>query len=189
MTPEQKQLADAVAAELNLKPDPAYTDHWSRVFALPDGGRLYFSAGRVRGHLHISASVADNLREHRPYHRDGEGPKTSINVSESKDAKRIAADVRRRLLPEHDREMAECRANKARHDDANAKRILALTKVAAPLGERVECDERSGEPRPLTIDREGKFSLTAKPFCESLKLEIEASPEVAGKIAALLATL
>jgi hypothetical protein len=31
MTPEQKQLADAVAAELNVKPDPAYPDHWSRI--------------------------------------------------------------------------------------------------------------------------------------------------------------
>ena len=66
---------------------------------------------------------------------------------------------------------------------------MALTKVAAPLGEHVRCDERTGEPQPLSIDREGKFSLTAKPFCNSLKVEIEASPEVAGKIAALLATL
>lgn len=189
MTTEQKTLADAVAAELKIRPDPAYTDHWSRIYALPDGGRLYISAGRVRGHLHISASVADSLREHRPYHRDGEGPRTSINVSETKDAKRIAADVRRRLLPEHDREVAECRASKARHDDNNSKRILALTKVAAPLGEHVLCDERTGEPRPLSIDREGKFSLTAKPFCDSLKLEVESSAEVAGKIAALLATL
>ena len=61
--------------------------------------------------------------------------------------------------------------------------------LAAPLGEEVECDERTGELRPLFIDREGKFSLTAKPFCDSLKVEIESSPEVAGKIAALLATL
>jgi len=189
MTPEQKQLADAVAAELNIRPDPAYKDNWSRIYALPDGGRLYISTGRVRGHLHISASVADNLREHRPYRRDGEGPKTSINVSEGKEAKRIAADVRRRLLPEHDREVAESRANKSRHDENNAQRILALTKVAAPLGERVQCDERTGEPQPLSIDREGKFSLTAKPFCESLKLEIEVSPEIAGRIAALLAAL
>jgi hypothetical protein len=189
MTPEQKQLADAVAAELNLKPDPAYTDHWSRIYALPDGGRLYFSTGRVRGHLHISASVADGLREHRPYHRDGEGPKTSINVSEGKNAKRIAADVRRRLLPEHDRETAECRASKARHDENNAQRILALTRVAAPLGEHVRCDDRTGEPHALSIDRQGKFSLTVKTFCDSLKLEVEASPEIAGKIAALLATL
>ena len=47
----------------------------------------------------------------------------------------------------------------------------------------------SGEPRPLSIDREGKFDLKAKPYCESLKLEIEVSPEVTGKIAALLASL
>jgi hypothetical protein len=64
-----------------------------------------------------------------------------------------------------------------------------LAKVAAPFGERVQCDERSGEPRPLSIDREGKFSLTAKPYCDSLKLEIEVSPEIAGRIAALLAAL
>jgi hypothetical protein len=141
------------------------------------------------GQLHISASVPDNLREHRPYYRDVEGPRTSMNVSEAKDSKRIAADVRRRLLPEHDREVVECQAIKARHDESNAQIVIALTKVAAPFGERVRCDERSGEPRPLSIDREGKFSLTAKPFCDLLKVEIESSPEVAGKIAALLATL
>jgi hypothetical protein len=189
MTPEQKALADAVAAQLNFAPAPGCEDHWGRVFSLPDGGRLYFSSGRQRGQLHISASVANGLREHRPYYREGEAPKTSMNVSESKDAQRIAADVRRRLLPEYDREAAACAANKARSDDTNAKRVAALTKVAAPLGERVQCDERSGEPRPLSIDREGKFSLTAKPYCESLKLEIEVSPEVAGKIAVLLAAL
>ena len=189
MTPEQQALANAVAAELNLAPAQGFDGHWARVFDLPDGGRLFFQAARDRGQLHISASVAERLREHRPYYREGEAPKTGINVAMSKDAKRIAADVRRRLLPEYEREAAACAANKARHDDTNAKRVEALSKVAAPFGERVRCDERSGEPRPLSIDREGKFSLTAKPFCDSLKLEIEVSPEVAGRIAALLAAL
>jgi hypothetical protein len=110
-------------------------------------------------------------------------------VSEVKDAKRIAADVRRRLLPEYERDASACAANKARHDDYNAQRLLALTKVAAPFGEHIRCDERSGEPHPLSIDREGKFSLTAKPCCEAVKLEIEVSPEIAGRIAALLAAL
>jgi len=156
---------------------------------LPDGGRLFLQAARDKGQLHISASVAEALREHRPYYREGEAPKTRMNVAMSKDAKRIGADVRRRLLPEYERERAACTAKKAQWDDTNAKRILALTKVAAPFGERVLCDERTGEPRPLSIDREGKFSLTAKPFCEAVKLEIEVSPDVAGKIASLLATL
>jgi len=189
MTPEQKALADAVAAELKLAPAPGFDGHWARVFDLPDGGRLFFQGARQRGQLHVSASVANDLREHRPYYREGEAPKTSINVSGSKDARRIAADVRRRLLPEYAREAVACAANKAKHDEYNAKRVAALSKVAAPFGERVHCDERSGEPRPLSIDREGKFSLTAKPFCESLKLEIEVSPDVAGQIAALLAAL
>ena len=87
------------------------------------------------------------------------------------------------------REAAACAANKARHDDLNAKRVMALTKVATPFGERVLCDERTGEPQPLSIDREGKFALTAKPFCDSLKLEIEVSPDLAARIAALLAAL
>jgi hypothetical protein len=189
MTPEQRALADAVAAELKLVAAPDSDRDWARVFDLPGGGRLYISPGRQHGQLNISASVASDLRDHRPYYREGEGPKTSMNVSASKPADRIAADIRRRLLPEHEREAAACAANKTRHDDLNAQRVLALTKVAAPFGEHVRCDERSGEPRPLSIDREGKFSLTAKPFCESLKLEIEVSPDVAGKIAALLATL
>jgi hypothetical protein len=189
MTPEQIKLADAVAALLNLQLAPGYEDHWSRTFALPDGGRLYISAGRQRDHLHISTSVADGLREHRPYYRAGEAPKTSINVAEAKSAERIAADIRRRLLPECEKEAAACSAQKTKHDQYNAQRILALTKVAAPFGEHVHCDERTGEPRPLNIDREGKFDLTAKPCCESVKLEIEASPEVAGKIATLLANL
>ena len=189
MTPEQTVLADAVAAQLGLRPAPGFDGHWSRVYALPTGGRLYLSSGRQRGQLHISASVADSLREYRAHYRDSEAPKTSINVADTKPAERIAADIRRRLLPEHEREAADCTVRKARHDDANAQRILALTKVAAPFGEHILCDERSGEPRPLSIDREGKFSLTAKPYCESLKLEIEVAPEVAGKIAALLAAL
>jgi hypothetical protein len=133
--------------------------------------------------------VAISFREHRPYYREGEATKTSMNVSESKDAPRIAADVRRRLLPEYEREAAACAANKARSDDTNAKRLAALTKIAAPFGERVQCDERTDEPRPLSIDWDDKSSLTVKPYCESLKLEIEVAPEVADKIAALLATL
>lgn len=189
MTPEHKTLADAVAAQLQIQTDPRYEDNWACIFTLPDGGRLSFSSGRQSGSIHISASQPDILREHRSYYRAGEAPKTSINVSLTKPADRIAADIRRRLLPEHDREVADSAANKTRHDENNSKRILALTKVAAPLGEHVRCDERTGEPRPLSIDREGKFSLTAKPYCDSLKVEIEASPEVAGKIASLLAAL
>src|SRR6266571_3008573 len=103
MTQEQTALFDAVAAELKLKLAPGCEGQWARIFALPDGGRLYFSPGRARGQLNISTSVADSLREHRPYYRDGEAPRTSINVSESKPAERIAADIRRRLLPEHER--------------------------------------------------------------------------------------
>ena len=189
MTPEQITLVEAVAARLKVKSVPGCEDHWSRVYALPDGGRLYVSAGRQRGHLHISTSVANHLRDHRSYYRDGEAPKTSINVSDAKSAERIAADIRRRLLPEYERETSACEANKARHDEYNAQRVLALTKVAAPFGEHLHCDERTGEPRPLSIDREGKFSLQAKPYSGSLKLEIEAPPEIAGRIAELLAAL
>jgi hypothetical protein len=189
MTPEQTSLAEAVAAQLNLPPAPGFDAHWSRVFTLPDGGRLYISAGRQRGHLHVSASVADSLRDHRPYYRNGEAPKTSINVADTKTAAQIAADIRRRLLPEHEREAVDHAARKAQHDDHNARRTQALAKVAAPFGERIQCDERSGEPRPLAIDRPDKFSLQAKPFCESVKLEIETSPDIAGQIAALLAAL
>jgi len=189
MTPDQTSLAEAVAAQLSLPPAPGFDAFWARVFALPDGGRLYISAGRQRGHLHVSASVADGLRDHRPYYRNGEAPKTSINVADTKTAAQIAADIRRRLLPEHEREAVDHAARKAQHDDHNARRTQALAKVAAPFGERIQCDERSGEPRPLAIDRPDKFSLQAKPFCESVKLEIETSPDIAGQIAALLAAL
>jgi len=189
MTPEQQALADKVAVQLGLQLAPGFDGHWARVFSLADGGRLFFSAARQRGQLNVSASVTERLREHRPYYCEGQAPKTSINISEAKDAKQIAADIRRRLLPEYEREATACTANKARWDDTNAKRIAALTKVAFPFGEHVRCDERTGEPRPLSIDREGKFSLTARPFCESLKLEIEVAPEVAGRIAELLAAL
>ena len=97
-----------------------------------------------------------------PYYREGEAPKTSINVSESKDAQRIAADVRRRLLPEYEREAAACAANKARHDDNNAKRVAALTKVAAPFGERVQCDERIGRTAPA-FHRPRRASSASRP--------------------------
>jgi len=189
MTPDQTSLAEAVAAQLNLPPAPGFDAHWSRVFTLPDGGRLYISAGRQRGHLHVSASVADSLRDHRPYYRNGEAPKTSINVADTKTAAQIAADIRRRLLPEHEREAVDHATRKTRRDDYNARQTQALTKFAIPLGERVQCDERSGEPRPLVIDRPHKFSLKAKPFCDFVNLEIVTSPDIAGQIAALLAAL
>jgi hypothetical protein len=62
------------------------------------------------------------------------------------------------------------------------------TTTPSAFWQHIHCDEHSGEPRPFSIDREGKFNLTAKPYCESLKLEIEVSPEIAGRIAALLAS-
>jgi len=189
MTPDQTSLAEAVAAQLNLPPAPGFDAHWSRVFTLPDGGRLYISAGRQRGHLHVSASVADGLRDHRPYYPAGEAPKSSINVADTKTAAQIAADIRRRLLPEHEREAVDHATRKTRRDDYNARQTQALTKFAIPLGERVQCDERSGEPRPLVIDRPHKFSLKAKPFCDFVNLEIVTSPDIAGQIAALLAAL
>ena len=136
MTPEQTSLAEAVAAQLNLPPAPGFDAFWARVFSLPDGGRLYISAGRQRGQLHVSASVADNLRDHRPYYRDGEAPKTSINVADTKTAAQIAADIRRRLLPEHEREAVDHAARKARRDDYHARSTQALTKVASPLAAR-----------------------------------------------------
>ena len=189
MTPEQNILVEAVAAELKWFPAPGYESHWSRVYSMPDGGRLYFSTGRGKCQLHISTSVPDSLRDHRPHYRPGEAPATSINVSDSKPAARMAADIRRRLLPEHEREVAACAAQKAKHDDHNAQRLSALNQVAAPLGAVIRCDDRSGEPQPLAIDREGKFTLKARPFCASLVLEIEAVPAVAGRIAVMLATL
>ncbi len=157
MTPEQTSLAEAVAAQLSLPPAPGFDAHWARVFALPDGGKLYISAGRQRGQFHVAASVADRLREHRPYYRDGAAPKTSINVADTKTAAQIATDIRRRLLPEHERETVDYAAQKARHDDHNTRRTQALAKVAAPFGATVRCDERSGEPRPLAIERADKF--------------------------------
>ena len=189
MTPDQTSLAEAVAAQLSLPPAPGFDAFWARVFALPDGGRLYISAGRQRGHLHVSASVADGLRDHRPYYPAGEAPKSSINVADTKTAAQIAADIRRRLLPEHEREAVDHATRKTRRDDYNARQTQALTKFAIPLGERVQCDERSGEPRPLVIDRPHKFSLKAKPFCDFVNLEIVTSPDIAGQIAALLAAL
>jgi hypothetical protein len=89
MTPEQQALADAVAKELNLVPAQGFDGHWAQVFDLSGGGRLFFQAAQQRGQLHLSASVAGPLRDHRAYYRDGEAPKTSINVSESKDARRM----------------------------------------------------------------------------------------------------
>src|ERR1035437_4532605 len=123
MTPEQKALAVAVAAQLSIQPAPGFDDHWGPVFSLPDGGRLYFSSGRQRGQLHISGSVPDKLREHRPYYRGDEAPKTSMNVSESKAAQQIAADVRRRLLPEYEREAAAGVSSKARTHETNPQHV------------------------------------------------------------------
>lgn len=189
MNSTQQALAHAVAAQLQLSPAPAYDGHWAKVFLLTGGGKLFVSAGRQRGQLNISASLPDGLRDHRPYYRDGTAPKTSINVSETKSPEQIANDIRRRLLPEHEREVTECKARKLQHDESNAKRAQALAEVGFHFGVPVQADQRTGEPHPMTIEREGSFRLTAKPFCDRLELEIEASPAIAGRIAQMLATL
>ena len=189
MTPEQKSTAQAIATQLQLQPAPGYGDHWAAVFLLPGGGKLFISSGRQRGQLHISTSLPDGLRDHRPYYRAGEAPKTGINVSETKAVTLIVADIKRRLLPEHAREVVACTEQKVKRDAYHAQRTQALAQVAQPFGQAVQAVERTGEPRPVCVEHPGLFRLTAKPFCEGLELAIETNPAIAGQIANLLAKL
>jgi len=189
MTADQQSIAQAIAAQLQLQPAPGYDSHWAAVFLLPGGGKLFISSGRQRGQLHISTSLPDGLRDHRPYYRAGEAPKTGINVSEAKSVALIVADIKRRLLPEHAREVAACAEQKAKRDAYHAQRTLALTEVARPFGQVVQADARTGEPRPVCVEHSGLFRLTAKPYCEGLELAIETNPAIAGQIASLLAKL
>lgn len=182
MTLEQKALADAVAKKLGIEAGPDCDTNRARVFMLKDGGRLHVSAGRHFDQLHFSTGVAQSLRDHRPYYREGVAPKTSINVSATEKAKQIVADIRRRRLPGYERETAACMASKARHDMFNAKRLQALSTAAAPFSALVTCDERSGDPRAVSVECDGLFNLTATPCCEAVKLEIEIGPELAGKM-------
>ena len=189
MTPEQKSTAQAIATQLQLQPAPGYDGHWAAVFLLSGGGKLFISASRQRGQLHISTSLPDGLRDHRPYYRAGEAPKTGINVSETKAVTLIVADIKRRLLPEHAREVVACTEQKVKRDAYHAQRTQALAQVAKPFGQAVQADARTGEPRPVCVEHSGLFRLTAKPYCEGLELAIETNAAIAGQIASLLAKL
>ncbi len=63
MTPEQRALADAVAAELKLAAAPGFEQHWARVFDLPDGGRLFY-------HLQLSKHLTRARFEVRQIERE-----------------------------------------------------------------------------------------------------------------------
>ncbi len=180
-----KRLAELLALPLLSDADPNET---SCALRLPNGRLLVIS--RQKDKFHIGCFLNGELSKYRPYYKDGEAPPVlHINVAASKTAEQIAADIRRRLLPEYERALAACLQDKRETEELHARKLLALLKVAVPLGLTVQCDEHKGAPFTLKLWRQGSFRLEAETSCDGcIHLDIKyVSPELAGQIAELLA--
>ena len=184
--PENRIKAAAVGAAFGT-PDPKFDDSWQVACLLPDGSSLHFYE-RQHGRLEISASVPAALRDHRPYYRNGEAPKTSISVSADKSVAQIVADVQRRLLPEHVRDLTECQCAKQRSDDYEACCRANLQGVATALGGvPVATDAHTGKVKRVEFGNYGDaVDFEAETSGDDrLRLKISCSPAVTAAIAAL----
>ncbi|MFH1760317.1 MAG: hypothetical protein ABIA63_04375, partial [bacterium] len=74
----------------------------------------------------------NGLFQHLSYHTDRE--KTNITVAASKDPRRIAADIEKRLLPGYLRELAKARENKKSADNYAANQRSVLERIQAAVG-------------------------------------------------------
>jgi hypothetical protein len=130
--------------------------------------------------------LAHELSQHRPYHRDGETPKTGINVSATKTLGEIAADIKRRLLPELARLLADCRAAKQSSDDYEARRAANLRLVADACGVPVQ-RSHDGKVQKVELGNYGEaMDFEATPSCDGeVDLKIRVRAQDAAKIAAL----
>lgn len=183
LSPENRAKAGEVGRVFG-SPDPDYADSWCAANRLACGSTLHISQGQ-HDRLEISTSVPRELRGFRPYDRDGEAPKTRITVSAQMAAAQIVADVRRRLLPEHERLFADCLAAKQKSDAYHAGVAARLTAVAHACGGTVNQD-RDGHAIQATFGEYGApVRLEAKCSGDGLTLEIETDLERAVKIAAL----
>jgi hypothetical protein len=137
MTPEHQALIQQVAAGLGFV---ARADErsWHPTFTMPDGGSFHGLDSRQRGKLTFSCWVAHDLSPHKPYFQNGDAPTTEINCSDTKSAERIIEDVRRRLLPEYERLLADCRKGKAAHDEYCADQQSVAGQLAGIFGIEVK---------------------------------------------------
>jgi len=181
---EKSGLSLMLAVLVDGSPDPDYADSWCAAYRLTCGSTLHISQGQ-HDRLEISTSVPRELRGFRPYYRDGEAPKNRITVSAQKPAAQIVGEVRRRLLPEHERLFADCASAKQKNDDHHASVAARLTAVANACGGTVRKDH-DGHATQATFGEYGApVCLEAKCSGEGIKLEIETDTERATKIAAL----
>lgn len=132
----------------------------------PDGVELHVREpswpSSMKGRLRISGSFPQELRNH-----DRGADKHSITVALSKPPRRIAADIRRRLLPDHEaalkrvRERFERAENKRRWQEETGARLwgelIGVRAVPAPGG-AVLFD--SGEAKPNDDGETVEFRIT-----------------------------
>lgn len=84
--------------------------------------RLYISNGQAAGQVHVSGRLPDT---HLRVDRGG------INVSKSRGAKRIAAEVQRRLLPRYQAALDRVLDHQAGQAHDRGARLVTLGKIAA----------------------------------------------------------
>lgn len=135
MKPENEAKALEVGRLLGFAKDTE-SNNWQVLFRMPDRGAMTICDSKQRGKLVVDMWPAHELVEHRRtyYGKDETRPKTEIRVAETKPADTIAADIRRRLLPEYERLVKDCQERKEHADSYARNQARMLKAIAQVLG-------------------------------------------------------
>lgn len=140
MTPVIQTIASRIAEELSKATNTQWTlsaaledENWRAEIQGPGEHRLFLSntwAGN--GRLYISGSFPNGAA--LPYNTE----RPSITVAENKDANKIAADIKRRLLPAYVELLTTVLINDSRAKAFEASRASLAEEVAKVVGGRVQ---------------------------------------------------
>lgn len=145
-------LAAGLASALGWPVNPKFPEeHASAVLCIPGGGDLFLHLDGSQ--LRLSAYLADELKDERfrPYYPNGETPVTSIKVKATTAPDRVAAEIRRRLLPGFTTYRNDHQAAKDRCEARDAAVVVAMTHAANGLGTPLEPRKRDHN-WPYTVD-------------------------------------
>lgn len=169
---------------------PVATDHmWAVELHGPDGVEFVFDIAepwrRKAGRIEIRLSVPDELRQAWNYSKD-RLPK--IGVAPAKNPAKIAADIKRRLLPDALAFLATLRERKAETDAYDRRKAAARDAVMEALGASFQGAIYNGN---LSVGRygDGPYGTIETHSDDSFRLEIHANTAATVKLATLWAEL
>ena len=132
----------------------------------PDGKGLYFNfPWNKPDRIEIRGIFPNGLNQYWPY--SGEREKTEITVSITKTPKKIAQDIKKRLLPPYERMLTIAKERKQKDDQYDAKRRQTMEMVKEAIGGNVDfVEHREGE-----LYGYKPYSFRAK-YCSGDEVEI-----------------